>query len=164
MTWPPEVCILEDCEGEHHSRGFCRNHYSYYLKTGVLWVADPRNFPSKPKLCRFEGCYQPRVTRRYCGVHLAAARNPRVERTCTFEGCDRKHKAQGYCAMHYDRLRTHNTAIDPIDKWDLLLDYLECGYSAALIAEKLGMSEDTIRTQCQKHERWDLWRKARTAA
>lgn len=118
-------CILEDCGRDHHARGFCRKHYRQVVRRGQLWTQPGRN--------------------RY--YH-------HEPRTCEYGDCTAPHTAFGYCHQHYDRWRLGR----PMDgrprpvEWDVARDYIDCGYSAEIIAERLHISEQHLFVLIRRNE------------
>lgn len=75
------------------------------------------------RICSYEGCQRPLLTRGYCRRHYERLRYSgelqRVQQprgTCSMDGCERPHKARGLCSTHYWRWRTGKDVDAPLDQ------------------------------------------------
>lgn len=94
-------CLVEGCDGEHNSRGYCAVHYRRLMYRGSTDAL-------KPKGCEVDGCDGKHYARGWCLHHYSRWRyRGSVEdlpaRTCDVEGCDAKHYGHGWCRRHYKR-------------------------------------------------------------
>jgi hypothetical protein len=103
------TCSIEDCEKVHEGRGFCKKHYSEFIRRrdGV----NPKVY--RPKECIVDGCNKPHLGLNYCNSHYLRLKSVgglkedvpvRVRvygRTdCAVKGCNRKHHSNGICKPH----------------------------------------------------------------
>lgn len=97
------TCVIEGCESEARTRGWCGKHYARWLKHG-----DPQHERVQPT-CSIEDCGNPAHTRGFCAfhyqrwyrhgdpLHLERVRG----RICDVEGCNEPHSAKGLCQRHH---------------------------------------------------------------
>lgn len=71
------TCLIEDCEAQPISRGWCTMHYQRWQKHG-----DPMG-----------------------GKHRRRKSEPRP--SCSVDGCDKPVKGRGWCGAHYRRWRVN---------------------------------------------------------
>ncbi len=118
------TCSVVACDSAPSSRGFCRNHYMRWYRTG-----DPGQSGSqKSAPCSIEGCDRTRYwTHDMCRPH-----RKRVERTgsagpadigerrpargliCEATECQRPARTRGWCEGHYQRVRKTGRPGGPI--------------------------------------------------
>lgn len=73
MDGRPE-CSVEGCRRprEYRAKGYCRGHYSRWLRTGDAGPAEIR--PLERKQCSLDGCERPHRARGYCIGHYERVR------------------------------------------------------------------------------------------
>lgn len=70
------ICAIPDCGGSSHSRGWCKKHYTKWLRYGdplAMPARGPRPGPLKP--CAVEGCGEPHEAQGLCGTHYWRSRH-----------------------------------------------------------------------------------------
>lgn len=102
-------CSVESCNNTSQRRGFCLNHYSRFLKKGII----PKIIGNKK--CLINGCLEKHYAKNYCRNHYSnflLNGNP-LKKTydnsgkCLAPDCPSKAEARGYCGKHYTRLKKH---------------------------------------------------------
>lgn len=81
----PRKCNFPGCQHKHHARGYCRNHWSKFMrdiKTG--------------KMEAFGDSYQKKQ-----GILK-----------CLIQDCDGKYFSVGYCQKHYRRMKNNRLMVD----------------------------------------------------
>lgn len=97
-------CTVPGCQRRNVALGWCRTHYSRWVRHGN--VADP--LPRARKRCSIVGCQEPSVARELCRKHY---RTPNV---CTVATCDRPANTDGICATHVARRKRGIPDSEPI--------------------------------------------------
>lgn len=65
------TCSIEGCGAEHFGRGWCRRHYTRWLRHG-----DPLTNKREGRVCDIEDCGRPHFARGWCNMHYTRwARN-----------------------------------------------------------------------------------------
>lgn len=91
------TCSIEGCGKPTNVRGWCKMHYSRWLRTGTT-DPRPRHFT-----CTIDGCGRKHKARGMCDTHYESSlRTIGFENsaTCSFAGCRKIASARGLCAGH----------------------------------------------------------------
>lgn len=112
------VCEIDGCSRAHWGRGFCRAHYTRYLRYGdprpdqpvqekspqapLCTVLNCANNPKAKGLCT--GHYE-RLNRLGTALPEVPLQPNRVDAPCAVDGCTRTHYAKGRCNLHYRRVK-----------------------------------------------------------
>jgi len=115
------ICSVEECEADHHCKGYCRKHFERWRRNG-----DPGPAGDMPRqrdhACSVSGCGRAAFVRGYCEMHHgrwlrtgdpgeAGRRRAARRAACLVDGCDETSNAKGYCPAHYQRWLRHG---DPL--------------------------------------------------
>jgi len=114
------TCSVVGCERPAEARGWCKQHYKRWLRTGEV---GPAQFKAKNpgSICSVEGCNRPAKVRGWCPLHYSRwrklgspvaplAKNPRMG-ICGVGGCGQRDVSRGWCSGHYRRWRLYG---DPL--------------------------------------------------
>lgn len=101
-----KICIVDDCNSKHKSRGYCGKHYNRLLKNGSVHL--PEKIPVGE--CLADGCEKKKKSRGYCSSHYNRLRRygdplggysyQGQDRRCEVNGCERKYVGLGFCQKH----------------------------------------------------------------
>lgn len=126
------TCSIEGCGKSAKTRGWCKTHYSRWLRTGDAGAAVPVTTHRPPHApdsrCAVDGCerHSKGGAKGWCHAHferwrkngdvladipLAARASRSADAVCAIDGCGKPRAGREWCAMHYERWRTHG---DPL--------------------------------------------------
>lgn len=84
----PEPCTVNDCGGEHYSRGMCRLHYREARRAEEI--------KERPQCAQADCTAPPYKQGTHCYHHRGSP-------TCDLPGCEEKSRAKGLCNKHYQQ-------------------------------------------------------------
>lgn len=72
-NWPNRICIIDGCDGELRTKGFCSRHYQQF-KTGIIdsqgkKIRELKRRILKKSICLVKDCTIPPASLGFCGKH-----------------------------------------------------------------------------------------------
>ncbi|KKN13487.1 hypothetical protein LCGC14_1005810 [marine sediment metagenome] len=105
------ICIVDNCERNKRSNGYCTLHYYRFRVNGDPNIVKTNRTP--PKTCTVDGCKNKYVASGLCRrhywvkytygnpTHKVRIRLKNQPKICINEGCNLKTVSKGYCDNHY---------------------------------------------------------------
>lgn len=101
-------CLVETCQREYYTKGYCRPHYKRAAAGKPLDVEKPE----LPTYCSQPGCGRVRLAKGLCQPHYVRQSRGKSFATpigfreaCSVEGCDEREHSQTLCRSHYAEKR-----------------------------------------------------------